>query len=251
MSSIAATTALHAKYGLLETVRIPMALIGSLVFPALALLFFVVPIPEVAADPVYATQAVISMAVFATMTNSLLSFSLTIADSREKPWDPYLRTLPAPGIARVLAHVFSTGALGLVALVPVVAIGVIFTAAEAPLWRILVGLVAVFVSALPFMFLGTALGYLLPMKAAIAVVQIIMFAFAFIGGLFMPTQLFPGWLEVASRFFPSRQARDFVVWAVQGGTLEWWVWVGLVVWTAVTFVVAVAMFRRDEGRRYR
>ena len=34
---------LHAKYNLIETARIPIALIGALVFPALALLFFVVP----------------------------------------------------------------------------------------------------------------------------------------------------------------------------------------------------------------
>ncbi len=78
-----------------------------------------------------------------------------------------------------------------------------------------------------------------------------MFGFAFLGGLFLPPQLFPGWLEVASRFVPSREARDFVVWVVQGGTLPWWVWVGLLSWTVGTFVLAVLMFRRDQGRRFR
>lgn len=245
------TTLLHAKYSLLETMRIPIALIGSLVFPALALLFFVVPNSAVAQNPEYATWAVVSMAVFATMTNALFSFSLTIAENREKPWDPYLRTLPAPGAARVLAHVFSTGILGLVALIPVIVVGVIFTEATAPLWRVALGLVAVFVSALPFMFLGTAMGYLLPMKAAIAVVQIVMFGFAFLGGLFLPPEMFPGWLEVVTRVIPSRHAREFVVWAVQGGDLAWWVVVGLAAWTVVTFLLAMWLFRRDEGRRYR
>ncbi len=170
--SIVSLTALHAKYGIIETVRIPMALIGTIVFPALALLFFVVPNRAVADDPQYATQAVISMAVFATMSGSLFSFGLTIAENREKPWDPYLRTLPAPGTARVLAQVMSTGLLGVVALLPVIAIGAFLTEATAPWWRVLLGVVAVFVAGLPFMFLGTALGYMLPMKAAIAVVQI-------------------------------------------------------------------------------
>ena len=249
--SVISLTALHAKYGIIETIRIPMALIGSVVFPALALLFFVVPNSTVASNPVYATQAVISMAVFATMSGSLFSFALNIAENRAKPWEPYLRTLPASGVARVLAQVFSTGVIGAIALIPVVAIGAIFTAAEAPLWRVLLGVVAVFLSGLPFMFLGTALGYLLSMRAAIAVVQIVMFGFAFLGGLFLPPALFPSWLEMASRFFPSRQARDFAVWVVQGGALEWWVWVGLLVWTAVTFVAAVLLFRRDQGRRFR
>lgn len=249
--SVARLTALHAKYSLIETFRIPIAVIGTLVFPALALLFFVVPNRYVADNPEFATQAVISLSVFAVMTNGLFSFGLTIAENREKPWDPYLRTLPAPGVARVLAQVFSTGALGFVAILPVVVVGGLFTAAEASPGRILLGLLAIAASALPFMLIGICIGYAMPMKAAIAVVQVVMFGLAFGGGLFLPPVMFADWLNTISRFFPSRQAREFVIWAVQGGELEWWVWVGLIVWTIVFFVLALVLFRRDEGRRYR
>ncbi len=109
MSTLALTT-LHAKYNLIETLRIPIALIGTLAFPALSLLFFVVPQRTVADNPIFATQAVISLSVFAIMANSLFGFGLSVAENREKPWDPYLRTLPAPGVARVLALVFSPAA---------------------------------------------------------------------------------------------------------------------------------------------
>ena len=241
---------LHAKYNLIETARIPIALIGSLVFPALALLFFVVPQRTVANDPLFATQAVISLAVFAVMSNALFSFGLTIAENREKPWDPYLRTLPAPGLSRVLAQVFSTGMLGLAAIIPVIVIGGLFTAAEAPPTRILAGFAAPAVSALPFMLIGICIGYSMPSKAAIAVVQVVMFALAFAGGLFLPPILFADWLNTLSMFTPSRQAREFVIWAVQGGELEWWVWVGILVWTVLGFAAALLLFRRDEGRRY-
>jgi ABC-2 type transport system permease protein len=40
MSSLALS---HAKFQLLETVRIPIALVGSAFFPAASMLFFVVP----------------------------------------------------------------------------------------------------------------------------------------------------------------------------------------------------------------
>ncbi|WP_349428006.1 ABC transporter permease [Microbacterium sp. LWS13-1.2] len=244
-------TALHAKYGLIETFRVPIAVIGTVVFPALALLFFVVPQRVVAEDPLYATQAVISLCVFAVMSNALFSFGLTISENREKPWDPYLRTLPAPGIARVLAQILSTGALGLVAILPVVLVGGFFTAAAAPPVRILAGILTLAISAVPFMLIGTAIGYALPFKAAIAVIQIVMFSLAFIGGLFLPPILFADWLNEISKFTPSRQAREFVIWAVEGGPLEWWVWVGILVWTAVMLLVSLALYRRDEGKRYR
>ena len=244
-------TLVHAKYNLIETARIPIALIGGLVFPALALLFFVVPQRTVADDPLFATQAVISLSVFAIMSNSLFSFGLTIAENREQPWDPYLRTLPAPGIARVLAHIFSTGMMGILAILPVIVIGGLFTAAEASFPRIVAGVVALAVGALPFMFIGICIGYAMPMKAAIAVVQIVMFALAFAGGLFLPPILFADWLDNLSTFLPSRQAREFVIWAVEGGQLEPWVWIGIVAWTAVTLALALVLFRRDEGLRYR
>src|SRR5690554_4790918 len=113
----------HAKYSLLETARTPIAIISALAFPSLGLLFFVVPQQQIASNPLWATQAVIAMSMFAVMSNSLFSFGLSIAEDREKPWDPYLRTLPVPGIARILAYVFSIGLIGLVAILPVIVIG--------------------------------------------------------------------------------------------------------------------------------
>lgn len=244
-------TLLHAKYGLIETFRVPIAVIGAVVFPALALLFFVVPQKVVADNPEYATQAVIALSVFAVMTSALFSFGLNIAESREKPWDPYLRTLPAPGLARVLAQVLSTGTIGIVSVLPVIAVGGLLTAAEASPLRILAGVIALAIAALPFMLLGTVIGYAMPFKAAVAVIQIVMFGFAFLGGLFLPPLMFAPWLDAVSAFTPSRQAREFVIWAVQGGDLPWWAWVGIVIWTVVSLALALMLFRRDQGRRYR
>jgi ABC-2 type transport system permease protein len=242
---------LHAKYTLLETIRIPIALIGTFVFPGLSLLFFVVPQRAVADDPVFATQAVISLSVFAIMANQLFSFGLGISEDREKPWYPYLRTLPAPPLSRVLGTVAATGLIGITAIVPVVVIGALLTEATASISGILLGFLALIVSALPFAFIGVSIGYSMPSKAAIAVVQVVMFGLAFAGGLFLPPFLFAGWLDTLSKFLPSRQARELVIWAVQGGELEPWVWIGMIAWIAATLTLALVLFRRDEGRRYR
>lgn len=249
--SIAALTGVHAKYLLVENFRIPMAVIGTFAFPTLALLCFVAPQRQVAENPVWATDAVISLAVFAVMANQLFSFGLGIAEDREKPWVPYLRTLPAPAIVRTLAHVLSTGALGLAAIVPVIVVGAIVTEATASLGGVLLGLLALAVAALPFALIGIVIGYGLPSKAAIAVTQIVMFAMAFLGGLFLPPAMFPGWLDVLSRFTPARQGRDLVVWAVQGGELPWWAPLGILAWTAAGLALALLLYRRDEGRRFR
>ncbi|MEY2848924.1 MAG: hypothetical protein RI885_1589 [Actinomycetota bacterium] len=249
--SVIRLTGVHAKYLLIETARVPIAVIGGLVFPALSLLFFVVPQRAVADDPVFATQAVIGLSVFAVLSNSLFSFGLNISEAREKPWDPYLRTLPVPGVARVLGQILSTGLLGLASIVPVIVVGGLFTAAEVSPAGLVAGVVALGVSALPFAFIGMCIGYAMPSKAAIAIVQVVMFGLAFGGGLFLPPFLFADWLDTLSTFLPSRHAREFVIWAVQGGDLAPWVWLGILGWACVFLVVTLVLVRRDEGRRYR
>jgi ABC-2 type transport system permease protein len=89
------------------------------------------------------------------------------------------------------------------------------------------------------------------MKAAIAVIQVTFFALAFGGGLFLPPLLFPDWLNTLSQFLPSRQARDFVIWVVQGGDLSPGTWLGIIAWIVLLLALVLVLFRRDEGRRYR
>ncbi|MEO8528430.1 MAG: ABC transporter permease, partial [Pseudolysinimonas sp.] len=143
------------------------------------------------------------------------------------------------------------GVFAIGAMVPVVVLGALLTKAEATPWGLLGGFGALIVASLPFAFIGLAIGYSLPSKAAIAVVQVVMFGLAFGGGLFLPPSMFANWLDTLSKFLPSREARELVIWAVQGGALEPWVWLGLLAWTVVALAVALMLFRRDEGRRYR
>lgn len=243
-------TLLYAKYSLIETVRVPMAWIGNLVFPALALCFFVLPQSAVAGDRAAATAAVISMATFAVMVSSLFGLGMGVAQAREQAWDAYKRTFPAPAVARVFAEVFSTGLVGLIAVIPLIALGGLFTAARVSPANLLLGYVALAVGALPFMLIGICVGYAFPAKAAIAVVQILMFALAFGGGLFFPPSLFPGWLDAVSRLLPSRQVRELVLWAAQGQSIDPLLLLGILLWSAAALAVALLLARRDQAKRY-
>jgi len=250
MTSTLTLASVHAKYNLIETLRIPIAVIGTVVFPSLAFLFFVVP-QSSQFDAATATQAVISLSVFSLCVGSLFNFGLTIAENREKPWDPYLRTLPASGPARILGHLIATGGLSLFSLLPLVVLGALLTEATATPLQMLLGLIALAITSLPFMLMGICIGYAMPTKAAIAVIQVLFFALAFGGGLFLPPQMFPNWLEAVSRFLPSRHARELSIWAVQGGELPVFALVGAVAWIVGLAVLAIVLYRRDEGRRFR
>ncbi|KAA9087240.1 ABC transporter permease [Microbacterium radiodurans] len=239
------------KYNLIETARVPIAVIGAIVFPTLALCLFVLPQRVVVDDSGFATSAVASMVVFAFMSAGLFSVGLELAEQRSKPWTPYLRTLPASPLARIGALILATLAIATVAMVPLLVVGGLFTSARPEPLHLVAAVALVIVTALPPMLIGAIIGIATGPKAAIAVTQVALFLLAFGGGLFLPPQMFPSWLDIASAFLPIRQAREIVVGTATGTAVPVWAIVGIVAWTVALGAVAVWLYKRDEGRRYR
>lgn len=244
-------TLVSAKYNLLETARVPIAVIGALVFPTLALCLFVLPQRAVVDNPEFATAAVSSMIVFAFLSAGLFSVGLEFAEQRSKPWAPYLRTLPGSPLARIGGMVLSTLATATAATVPLLVVGALFTQARPAPMNLLAGVLSVIVTALPALLIGAIIGITSGPKAAIAITQVAMFLLAFGGGLFLPPQMFPLWLDRLSTFLPVRQAREVVIATAMGTAIPWWAVVGIVTWTLVLGTLAVLLYRRDEGRRFR
>ncbi|GAA1843550.1 ABC transporter permease [Microbacterium koreense] len=243
--------AVHTKYNLIETARVPIAIIGTLVFPTLAFCLFVLPQSAVTQSPEFATAAVCSMVVFAFMSASLFNIGIDLAEQRSKPWWPYLRTLPGSPMTRIIGLMAATLALSVAALIPLVVIGALFTAASVSLGSFLAAVGLVVLTAVPSSLLGIIIGTTAGPKAAIAVAQVAMFLLAFGGGLFLPPMMFPEWLDVASGFLWVRQAREIVVDTALGSAVPAWAVVGILVWTVALGILAVWLYRSDEGRRYR
>ncbi|MEQ3551183.1 ABC transporter permease [Pseudonocardia nematodicida] len=242
--------AAHARYLVLEQMRVPIAVLSTALFPALALVFFVLPFDWVD-DPVQATTSVAQLALFGVLSGLLFTFGVGVADDREKPWDPYLRTLPAPPVARIVGRLAVGASFALLGLLPVVVIGALFTPATVAPERLLAAVAMLLVAGLPFLFGGLAIGYSLPTKAALPVTQLVFFPMAFGGGLLMPPEIFPDWLQVASGLLPSRGARDLLIWTLGGAAPMALAVVTFVVWTVALAGLAVWAYRRDEGRRFR
>ena len=242
--------ALHARYQVVETIRVPIAVIATMLFPGASLLFFVVPQPA-AHDPLEATAATAQLTVFAVLSVCLFTCGAGVAEDRALPWDTYLRTLPVGPLPRLIGRVVNGLVFTLLGLLPVIVVARLFTAATLPLDRLLVTVGALLVSALPLLGAGMAIGYSFSPKAALAVSQLLLLPLAFGGGLFLPPSLFPGWLDLISLGTPTRIARDLVTSAATGTDLPGTTWPVLVGWAIVASLLAVRAYRRDEATRFR
>ncbi|MEV0949976.1 ABC transporter permease [Promicromonospora sp. NPDC050249] len=242
---------LHLKYQFLETVRIPIAVLGNVLFPSLSMFFFVVPQTAVAGNPLFATTAVASLALFAVCSASLFTYGLGVAEDRQLPFYPFLRSLPTGAGPQMVARVLNGGIFSLFGVLPLIIIGWLFTAATVTPGQLLVGIGTILAVSVPFVLLGMAIGYALSAKAALPVVQIILFPLAFAGGLFLPPQMFPGWLDAISMATPTRAGRDLLVQATTGAEAYALALPVLAGWTLLFVVLAIVAYRNDEGRRFR
>ena len=238
----------HARYQLLEVVRIPVAVVGSAFFPAAAMLFFVVPFAG--DDPTGATYATAAMVTFAVMSANIFQYGVGVAEDRDQPWNPYTRTLPAGPAPRLAGRILAGLVLTYVSMIPVVVIAAVATEARVGAVQFLLGLVAVAVISVPFTLLGLTIGYSLPSKAAIVVAQVIFFPLAFGGGLLSGPDDAPGFIKAIAPYLPTRGAVELLWAAVTDFTPDTRALVMLVVWVLVLAAAAGWAYRRDEGRRF-
>jgi ABC-2 type transport system permease protein len=245
MTSLALT---HARFQLLEIVRIPIALVGSAFFPAASMLFFVVPF--VGADPVHATFATASMITFAVLTTNLFQYGIGVAEDRAQPWDPFTRTLPAGPGPRFAGRILAGLVLMMISLIPVVVIAALLTAATISGPAFVAAAGATVVCAVPFTLMGLAIGYAMPSKAAIVVAQLLFFPLAFGGGLLTAPGSAPGFVEALAPYLPTGGAVRLMWAAVGDFPIDVSSLMALAGWVVVLGAVAVWAYRRDEGRRF-
>ncbi|MCY1137342.1 ABC transporter permease [Actinoplanes sp. Pm04-4] len=245
MTSLALT---HARFQLLETIRIPIAVFGSAFFPSAAMLAFVVPF--VGDNAEYATYATVSMITFSVMTTNLFQHGVGVSEDRAQPWDPYVRTLPAGAMPRFAGRILSGLCLMAVSLVPVVLIAAFLTEATVTAAGFALAAVTTFLIAIPFILMGLAIGYSMPQKAAIVVAQVLFFPLAFLGGLMTGPGMAPGIVEDLAPYLPTGGAARLMWAAVGDFSYDFRSIAALVAWTFVLGGLAVWAYRRDEGRRF-
>ncbi|TYB59203.1 ABC transporter permease [Nonomuraea sp. PA05] len=238
----------HTRYLMIEQIRVPIGIVASAFFPAVAMLAFVVPFAG--RDATAATTATGALMLFGAMSSALTGLGVAVSQDRELPWNPYLRTLPAGPLPRFAGRILATLATMLISVIPVLVMGALFTEATITPARLLLGIGALVAGVVPFMLMGLFVGFTLVAKAAMAVSQLLFFPMAILGGLLLPPAVMPEFVQTLSVYVPTRGAAELIWWAIAGVGPNAVSLVMLAVWTAGMAVAAAWAYRRDEGRRF-
>jgi len=238
--------AVHARAMTRELVRYPAYVVPTVLFPTAFFLFFVAPAP----GP-YATIRMAAFAGFAAIGVAFFQFGVGIAVDRASPWEAYLRTLPVTVGERLAARVVSAAGFAVAAAAAVVVTALLTTDATLDAWRWAHLTVALMLGTVPFALLGIVLGYWAPQRGALPIANLLYLGLSYAGGLWVRPSELPEAVRAISPYLPTRALSDLLGNVVYGDVLTPRPWLMLGAFSVVFAGLAVAGYRRDEGKRYR
>ncbi len=188
-------------------------------------------------------------ACFGAMGSSLFGIGAGLALERGHGWLEMKRASPMPAAAYLLAKlcVSITFAVGITLLLMILGTGlagVQITVIEA--LRLLLVIAA---GVLPFASLGLIIGLLMPSNAAPGVINLIYLPMSFCGGLWMPIEALPHWMQQMAHVLPSFWFSRLALRTIgyrDGSPLT--AWLLLAAYTVVFLLAAAFIFRRQEAQ---
>jgi ABC-2 type transport system permease protein len=240
----------EVRFELLRLSRSRAYVCSMIGFPVLLyLLFGVTNKNSVLQGHTIARYLLAGYACFGAMGSPLFGIGAVLALERGHGWLEMKRASPMPAAAYLLAKlcvsiVFAVGITILLMILGSAMAGVHITLIEA-----LQLLSVIAAGVVPFASLGLVIGVLMPSNAAAGVINLIYLPLSFCGGLWMPIEALPHWLQGVAHGLPSfwfaRLALGSLGYSDSSALLAW----ALLGFYTVVFLLAAAfIFRRQEAQ---
>lgn len=194
----------QTKIELVRLVRIPAFSIISLVLPIMFYAFFGLPqAHQHFQNTTVGLYMLGSYSAYAILSIALISFGASIANERGTGAMRLIRATPLPAIIYLIAKTLSAMAFAALSmtLLTLFAVFVAHVPVTPQLFATL--LMRLLLGSIPFTMLGFAVGYLVSLNTAIAVLNMINIIGAFASGLFIPVADLPPFVAGIAPYTPA------------------------------------------------
>jgi ABC-2 type transport system permease protein len=237
----------HTRFHVLDLLRWPGYIVPTIVFPAMFFVLF--DLPYARRSPGAANFLMLAFMIFAIVGVTLYQFGVNIALDRGRPWERYLRTLPASVGIRFGARIITALLFGIVTALLVAIVARALTPVNLTLLQWSLVLFYGLCGGVPFVLIGVSIGYWTSARAAVPIATAVNLLFAYAGGLWFPPADLPGFVQRISPYLPTRQFAE-LMWSVLGKGNVPLALTGLALYAALFVGIAAAGYRRDERKRY-
>ena len=187
-------------------------------------------------------------AVFGAVGAALFGVGVGLAAELNAGWLELKRASPMPALAYLLAKCCTAMAFGVIIVCLLVLLGLAFGHVSLTLSQFAAMIGLTLVNAIPFASMGLLVALLVPMNSAPGITNMIYLPMSFLGGLWLPTQALPHFLQVFAPVLPTFHAGQLMIgtlgFAVIGSRTSHWLY--LAGFTMVLLGVASIVFHRRE-----
>ncbi|QVY63028.1 ABC transporter permease [Cytobacillus gottheilii] len=188
-----------------------------------------------------------SMTVFSVMGTSIMTLGIRLVEERAKGWSMFMRITPLSDsvyfiskmAGQTFIHVFS---IVIIFLAGAIINGVKLSAVEwisSGLW--------ILAASLPFLAIGTLIGNMKKVDTASGISNILYLGFAITGGLWMPIDILPEFIQNITTYLPAYNYGNGAWLLVKGELPEWSNVVILAAYLAVFMILSIYIRKKQEA----
>ena len=238
---------IHTWWMCLELVRQPSYFVATVAFPSLFYIIFAIPESN---TPETSNKLLASFSCFAVFGVLFLQFGVGVAQERSTSWYHYLRTMPLSSMHLTAARFITAYFFSALSVIFLVLLALIYTevALNTKEWVLFAFFLVL--GGLPFCLMGLVLGYFSGIKTALPLGNLIYLPLSFAGGLWKPPEMLPASVDKVSIYLPTRQYGEIMWNTVESETVPSRAVYTLLIYLAVSAVVAYFGAKKDYSKRY-
>ncbi|BFH65793.1 MULTISPECIES: ABC transporter permease [Paenibacillus] len=208
---------MQCKVEMLRIIRNPYFVFWSLMMPILFYFIFT-KLVNTGIDNAEAWQAhyLMSMATFSVMGSAIMTVGIRMVQEQSLGWSVYMRITPLPGSIYFISKMFGQTVMHAFSIIVIFIAGFLINGVHMSAGQWIGSGLWILVASIPFLALGTLFGSMKRVDTASGVSNVTYMLMAVLGGMWMPIDNFPSFLQTIGKWLPSYNYGSGV-WAIAAG----------------------------------
>ncbi len=195
---------IQSKMEIRRLFRNPYFLFWSLTMPILFYFLFTKVFTSGYEDAqLWEAHYLISMTAFSVMGSSIMTQGIRLVEERAQGWTLLMRVTPLPSVTYFLARMISQTVIHLFTILVIFTAGGIGNGVTMRASEWLLSGAWILLGALPFLAIGNLVGTMKKVDTASGVSNVLYMVLAFTGGLWMPMETLPDFMQTLGKWLPA------------------------------------------------
>ncbi|MFU0789469.1 ABC transporter permease [Cerasibacillus sp. JNUCC 74] len=194
----------------------------------------------------WAAHYLMSMATFSVMGSSLMTLGIRMVQDKQQGFTKFLKVMPLPESVYLISQMLGQSVIHIFSIAVIFLAGVLIhdVSLRAVEW-VSSGLWVLLGSAV-FLALGTLVGTMKKVETASGVSNILYLGMALLGGMWMPLNVMPSFLQDVAKWLPSYHYANGPWEIIRGNWPEWQNVLLLVAYTVLFMILSIYIRRKQE-----